>query len=105
MLICAGCLIPFLVCDQCRYSGFYKGVQSAGAAAAWQIDTHMTPLLTQLIINWVLMTVSFPLLILLVVLAVKDGEPPAMQDAESKGPPAVPAEAGNVKEIEFGKST
>ncbi|KAI9097890.1 hypothetical protein K1719_025661 [Acacia pycnantha] len=23
-----------------RYSGFYKGIQSAGAAVAWQVDTH-----------------------------------------------------------------
>ncbi|XVE90740.1 hypothetical protein DITRI_Ditri20bG0101400 [Diplodiscus trichospermus] len=55
-----------------RYSGFYKGVQSAGAAVAWQVDTHKVPLLSQLIVNWSLTTVSFPLLVLLVMLAVKD---------------------------------
>jgi len=34
-----------------RYSGFYKGVQSAGAAVAWQIDVHSVSYLHQLIIN------------------------------------------------------
>uniref|UniRef100_A0A0E0KM24 Major facilitator superfamily (MFS) profile domain-containing protein n=1 Tax=Oryza punctata TaxID=4537 RepID=A0A0E0KM24_ORYPU len=55
-----------------RYVGFYKGVQSAGAAVAWQIDTHKTSLISQLIVNWALTTVSYPLLALLVFLAVKD---------------------------------
>ncbi|XP_065861467.1 UNC93-like protein 1 [Euphorbia lathyris] len=55
-----------------RYVGFYKGVQSAGAAIAWQIDTHKVSFLSQLIANWSLTTISYPLLILLVMLAVKD---------------------------------
>ncbi|XP_062186285.1 UNC93-like protein 1 [Phragmites australis] len=55
-----------------RYVGFYKGVQSAGAAVAWQLDTHKTSLISQLVVNWGLMTVSYPLLALLVFLAVKD---------------------------------
>ena len=56
----------------CRYSGFYKGIQSAGAAVAWQIDTQKVAPMTQLIVNWVLTTVSYPLLLILVMLAVKD---------------------------------
>ncbi|CAL5018687.1 unnamed protein product [Urochloa decumbens] len=55
-----------------RYVGFYKGVQSAGAAVAWQIDNHKVSLTSQLIVNWGLMTISYPLLALLVFLAVKD---------------------------------
>ncbi|KAJ0968702.1 hypothetical protein J5N97_021579 [Dioscorea zingiberensis] len=55
-----------------RYSGFYKGVQSAGAAVAWQIDTHKVSLVTQLVVNWCLTTVSYPLLLVLVMLAVND---------------------------------
>ncbi|GAB2228526.1 hypothetical protein Droror1_Dr00022646 [Drosera rotundifolia] len=55
-----------------RYSGFYKWVQSAGAAVAWQIDVHSISFLNQLIINWVLTTISYPILLLLVMLAVKD---------------------------------
>ena len=56
----------------CRYCGFYNAVQSAGAAVAWQVDRHKAPLISQLIVNWVFMTVSYPLLALLVFLAVKD---------------------------------
>lgn len=56
----------------CRYVGFYKGIQSAGAAVAWQIDTHKVSYMKQLIVNWVLTTVSYPLLVLLVIKAIKD---------------------------------
>ncbi|CAI0544446.1 unnamed protein product [Linum tenue] len=55
-----------------RYVGFYKGIQSAGAAVAWQLDTKKVPMLTQLIVSWVLTTISYPLLIVLVALAVTD---------------------------------
>lgn len=55
-----------------RYTGFYKGIQSAGGAVAWQVDEHKVPFMNQLIANWALTTISFPLLIALVVLAVKD---------------------------------
>ncbi|KAK4743444.1 hypothetical protein SAY87_001445 [Trapa incisa] len=57
-----------------RYSGFYKGIQSAGAAVAWQMDSHNLPSMKQLAVNWSLTTVSYPLLLLLVMLAVKDEE-------------------------------
>ncbi|KAK8963750.1 UNC93-like protein 1 [Platanthera guangdongensis] len=71
-----------------RYSGFYKGVQSAGAAAAWQVDEHKTPLVSQLIVSWGLTTVSYPLLALLVILAVKDDRAPAGGvDGDGKTPP------------------
>lgn len=56
----------------CRYSGFYKGVLSAGAAVAWQVDTHNVSFMSQLIVNWCLTTVAYPLLMVLVMLAVKD---------------------------------
>lgn len=55
-----------------RYSGFYKGVQSAGGAVAWQVDTNNVSFSSQLVVNWCLTTVSYPLLAVLVVLAVKD---------------------------------
>ncbi|XP_028795778.1 UNC93-like protein 1 [Neltuma alba] len=57
-----------------RYSGFYKGIQSAGAAVAWQVDTHKVAPMSQLIVNWVLTTVSYPLLLILVMLAVKEDD-------------------------------
>lgn len=76
-----------------RYVGFYKGVQSAGAAVAWQIDNRKTPLLSQLIVNWSLTTVSYPLLVVLVLLAVKDDD--TAEDGESNvpKPSALPASA------------
>ncbi|KAI6672863.1 hypothetical protein NL676_000769 [Syzygium grande] len=69
-----------------RYTGFYKGVQSAGAAVAWQIDTYKVPFLSELIVNWSLTTVCYPLLLVLVKLAVKDdkeGEEGAERDVAS----------------------
>ena len=47
-------------------------MQSAGAAVAWQIDTHKVSFMSQLAVNWGLCTISYPLLVILVVLAVKD---------------------------------
>lgn len=58
-----------------RYSGFFRGLQSAGAAVSWQMDTLEMPLMTELITNWALMSVSFPILIALLFLAVKDSTP------------------------------
>ncbi|XVF33044.1 hypothetical protein REPUB_Repub17cG0134400 [Reevesia pubescens] len=65
-----------------RYAGFYKGVQSAGSAVAWQVDKNKVPLLNQLIINWVLTTLSYPLLGFLVYKAVKDDSNSA-EDADT----------------------
>ncbi|KAF7149003.1 hypothetical protein RHSIM_Rhsim03G0217900 [Rhododendron simsii] len=76
-----------------RYTGFYKGVQSAGGAVAWQVDVHKVPFLNQLIANWVMTTVSYPLLVVLVLLAVKDYHK-VEGEANSKGAdfsPAIPA--------------
>lgn len=67
-----------------RYSGFYKGVQSAGAAIAWHIDNSHLPFLFELILNWALMTASFPFVIILLVLSVKDAIPAAKTDSEQK---------------------
>lgn len=67
-----------------RYSGFYKGVQSAGAAVAWQIDVHSVSYLNQLIVNWVLTTVSYPLLLLLIIYGVKDESTNDRQFIEDK---------------------
>lgn len=71
-----------------RYAGFYKGVQSAGAAVAWQIDTRKVPYMHQLIVNWVLTTISYPLLALLVIKAIEDEDKVAqLQDSPSGFPP------------------
>ncbi|KXN67650.1 MFS general substrate transporter [Conidiobolus coronatus NRRL 28638] len=42
-----------------RYAGFYKGVQSIGAAVAWAIDSNGTvSQMTQLITNWALFSAA-----------------------------------------------
>lgn len=71
----------------CRYTGFYKGVQSAGGAVAWQIDSHKS-FLSQLIANWGMTTLSYPLLGVLVLLAVKEDN--AIEEGTKEGdfPPA-----------------
>ncbi|KAJ1881176.1 hypothetical protein H4R99_003296 [Coemansia sp. RSA 1722] len=43
-----------------RYAGFYKGMQSLGAAVAWQLDAQNAPLMTQVIVNWVLFNLAIP---------------------------------------------
>ncbi|XP_071725236.1 UNC93-like protein 1, partial [Rutidosis leptorrhynchoides] len=65
-----------------RYSGFYRGVQSAGAAVAWQVDTRKVSFLSQLIVSWSLITISYPMLMLLVYLAVKDDKEPSGDDKQ-----------------------
>lgn len=65
-------LLDYKIGISCRYTGFYKGVQSAGAAVAWQVDTRNVSFLSQLAVNWSLCTISYPLLAILVILAVKD---------------------------------
>ncbi|KAJ2811042.1 hypothetical protein GGI24_006902 [Coemansia furcata] len=41
-----------------RYAGFYKAIQSLGAAVSWQLDAKDVAFKTQLIVNWVLLDVS-----------------------------------------------
>ncbi|PRQ60616.1 putative Ion channel regulatory protein, UNC-93 [Rosa chinensis] len=76
-----------------RYVGFYKGVQSAGGAVAWQVDAHNVSFIGQLIMNWVFTTVSYPLLLILVLFAVKnEGE----EEEITKGKDVAP---GSTKEV------
>lgn len=43
-----------------RYAGFYKAVQSAGAACAFGIDTGAVRLRWACLISWMLLVVAFP---------------------------------------------
>lgn len=84
--------IPF-----CRYVGFYKGVQSAGAVVAWQVDQKGASLMSQLIVNWSLTTISYPLLVVLIYLAVKDENSSDEKDATSiAAAPSAPPEAHEI---------
>ena len=87
----------------CRYTGFYKGVQSAGSAVAWQVDKNKVHLLNQLVVNWVLTTLSYPLLAVLIYMAVKDDSNSA-EDADTvSGLPPPASVKDGFKEL--GKST
>ncbi|XWS76774.1 hypothetical protein CRYUN_Cryun01aG0206600 [Craigia yunnanensis] len=86
-----------------RYTGFYKGVQSAGSAVAWQVDKNKVPLLSQLIVNWVLTTLGYPLLAVLVYLAVKDDSKSAEDADTASGLPPPASVKNDYKEL--GKST
>ncbi|KAG0345584.1 hypothetical protein BG004_003539 [Podila humilis] len=43
-----------------RYAGFYKAIQSCGAAIAWRINAVGTPFMTELIICFALLVASIP---------------------------------------------
>ncbi|ORX64054.1 MFS general substrate transporter [Basidiobolus meristosporus CBS 931.73] len=43
-----------------RYGGYYKGVQSAGAAIAWRIDAVKAPFIAEFAIAWGLLVFAFP---------------------------------------------
>lgn len=38
-----------------NYAGFYKGLQSAGAAVMWSLDSRGTSFMNEFISNWVLL--------------------------------------------------
>ncbi|KAJ2161016.1 hypothetical protein GGF46_001818 [Coemansia sp. RSA 552] len=63
-----------------RYAGFYKGIQSFGAAIAWQLDIKV-PKVNQLIANWVLFGCSVPLL-LAVIWTIADHSEDAVLPSE-----------------------
>jgi len=44
-----------------RMAGYYKGVQSAGAAVAFAMDAVVTPFLTELLVSWIVLLISLPL--------------------------------------------
>lgn len=43
-----------------RYIGFFKAIQSIGAAVAWQLAARQVPALYQVICNWLLLVISLP---------------------------------------------
>ncbi|ORX58183.1 MFS general substrate transporter [Hesseltinella vesiculosa] len=45
-----------------RYAGFYKALQSAGAAVSFGIDAVNIPLKWECLVSWLLVMVSFPLM-------------------------------------------
>ncbi|KAJ1796932.1 hypothetical protein LPJ59_003449 [Coemansia sp. RSA 2399] len=58
-------------CVTARYVGFYKGIQSMGAAISWQFSARQLPYLNQMVGNWVLLVLSLPTM-LYTVLQIRD---------------------------------
>jgi MFS family permease len=55
-----------------NYVGFYKGIQSAGAAVMWSMDSRKTSFRAEFISNWVLLTVSLLVAAPIIFLKIKD---------------------------------
>lgn len=55
-----------------NYVGFYKGIQSAGAAVMWSLDSNKLSYEKEFISNWVLLSVSLLVAAPIVFLKVKD---------------------------------
>ncbi|OQS06786.1 DUF895 domain-containing protein [Thraustotheca clavata] len=49
-----------------RFVGLYKAFQSAGGAISWKVDVWGVDYMTQLIVDWALMAVSFPFMYLVI---------------------------------------
>jgi hypothetical protein len=55
-----------------NYVGFYKGIQSAGAAVMWSLDSHNLSYKGEFISNWVLLSISLVFAAPVIFLKVKD---------------------------------
>lgn len=54
------------------YAGFYKGIQSAGAAVAWSLDSNNASFMNMLISSWVLIIGSLLVAAPLILFRIKD---------------------------------
>jgi hypothetical protein len=54
------------------YAGFYKGIQSAGAAIAWSLDSNNASFMNMLISSWVLIIGSLLVAAPLILFRIKD---------------------------------
>lgn len=55
-----------------NYVGFYKGIQSAGGAVMWAIDSKKTSFRNEFISNWVLLSGSLIVAAPVIFLKIKD---------------------------------
>lgn len=55
-----------------NYVGFYKGIQSAGAAVMWSLDSHKLSFKNEFISNWVLLSASLICAAPVIFLKIKD---------------------------------
>jgi hypothetical protein len=55
-----------------NYVGFYKGIQSAGAAVMWSLDSNKLSFKSEFISNWVLLSCSLLCAAPVIFLKIKD---------------------------------
>ncbi|KAJ5168697.1 UNC93-like protein [Penicillium canariense] len=56
-------------------AGFYKGLQSAGAAVMWSLDSKKTPFMNELASNWGILSGSLIIALPIVFMRIKDTVP------------------------------
>ena len=54
------------------YAGFYKGIQSAGAAIAWRLDAVHTPYMSMFASSWALVQGSLLIAVPLIFFMISD---------------------------------
>ena len=55
-----------------NFAGFYKGIQSAGAAIAWRLDSKDTPFMNEFASCWVLLAGGLLFALPCILFKVKD---------------------------------
>tara|TARA_R110002060_G_scaffold10862_2_gene15968 strand:- start:870 stop:1160 length:291 start_codon:yes stop_codon:yes gene_type:complete len=55
-----------------NYAGFYKGIQSAGAAVMWSLDSNKMPFMSELASNWGLLMGSLVCAAPVIFFKIKD---------------------------------
>jgi hypothetical protein len=58
-----------------NFAGFYKGIQSAGAAIIWRLDGYKVPYMNLFISCWVLLSGSLVLALPVMLWKIKDTVP------------------------------
>lgn len=58
-----------------NFAGFYKGIQSAGAAIVWRLDSLDTPYINMFASCWILLAGSLVIALPVMLLKIKDTVP------------------------------
>lgn len=58
-----------------NYSGFYKGIQSAGAAIIWRLDGLQVPYINMFASSWALLAGSLLIALPVMLMTIKDTVP------------------------------
>lgn len=58
-----------------NFAGFYKGIQSAGAAIIFRLDGYETPYMNMFLSSWILLAGSLVVALPVMLLKIKDTVP------------------------------